>query len=95
MLAPDSVAVPAPVLVTPPLPASTALTSPPDRANVPEEDSVPALIKRPTGSRCFCVWLVPPRSSVPPDTVVDPEVLPNVPLPESCRVPALTVVPPV
>ena len=42
----------------------------------------------------FWVCVVPPRSSVPPATVVAALVLPSVPLPAICNVPALIVVPP-
>ena len=95
MLAPDSVTVPAPLLTTPPLPASTALAAPAASAKPPDDDSVPFWIVPPDKvTPPFCVCVVPPRSSVPPATAVVPEALPSLPLPESCRVPALTVVPP-
>jgi hypothetical protein len=94
-LAPDSVAVPAPLLATPPPPARTALTVPADRAKVPDDDRIPFWIVPPVSVMPpFCVCVVAPRSSVPPATVVAPAALPSVPLPESCSVPAFTVVPP-
>jgi hypothetical protein len=41
------------------------------------------------------VWLLAPRSRVPPLTVKAPAVAPRVPLPLISNVPAVTVVPPV
>ena len=94
-MAPDSVTVPEPVFETPPVPASAAPTVPADSAKAAEEDSVPFWIAPLVNvTPPFWVWLVPPRSSVPPDTVIAFEMAPSVPLPESCKVPALTVVPP-
>jgi hypothetical protein len=83
--------------LTPPVPASAALTVPPCSAKVPEEDSVPFWIVPPASvTPPFCVWLVPPRSSVPSAlTVVLPLVSPSVPLPASASVPPSTTVPPV
>ena len=96
MLAPDSVTVPVPFLTTPPLPARTALAAPAASAKPPVDDSVPFWIAPPDSvTPPFWVCVVAPRSSVPPATVVVPEALPSVPLPESCRVPSLTVVLPV
>ena len=88
--------VPEPLLITPPVPASAALTVPPASANVPDENSVPFCsvpldrVKPP-----FCVCVVAPRSRVPPATVVEPVVAPSVPLPASSRMPAFTRVLPV
>ena len=95
-MAPDSVTVPAPFLAMPPLPVSTALTVPEDRAKLPDEDSVPFWIVPPDSvTPPFWVCVVPPRSSVPPATAVVPVAAPSLPAPEICRVPPLTVVPPV
>ena len=95
-MAPESVTVSVPLLITSPAPASTALTVPFDRANIPDDDSVPFWIVPPVSvTPPFWVWLVPPRSSVPPDTVVELATAPSLPLPESWRVPAFTAVLPV
>src|ERR1700719_2613361 len=59
--------------------------------------AVPARLLRivpPLPFKAPTVWFVPFRSTVPPFTVRDPLVEPKVPEPESCNVPALTVVPP-
>ena len=96
MLAPDIVTVPAPLFTTPPLPARAALTVPADSAKPPDDENVPFCRVPPDrASPPFCVCVEPPRSSVPPVIVVAAAALPSVPLPESCRVPAFTAVPPV
>ena len=95
MLTPDSVTVPAPFLCNGPVPASTALTEPACTSNVPLDDNVPFEIVPPVSVKPpFCVWVVVPRSSVPPATVTAFAESPSVPLPDSASVPALTVVPP-
>jgi hypothetical protein len=95
VLAPDNVAVPAVVLLTPPVPASAALTVPACISKVPDDDNVPFCSVPPVSVRPpFCVWVVPPRSSVPPFIVVALPMLPSVPAPEICKVPAFTIVPP-
>ena len=67
-----------------------------DKAKDPDDDRMPFWIVPPDRVRPpFCVCVVLPRSRMPPDTVVDPVVAPSLPLPEICKVPALTVVPPV
>ena len=89
--------MPAPLLTTPPLPASTPVTEPSAKAKVPDDDRVPFWMTPPAISVTppFCVCVVPPRLSVPPDTVVVPDVAPSVPPVEICSVPPFTAVLPV
>jgi hypothetical protein len=83
--------------LTPPVPASVALTVPPCSAKVPEEDSAPFWIVPPARvTPPFWVWLVPPRSSVPSAlTVVLPSASPSVPSLVRASEPAYDDVPPV
>ncbi|ODU72243.1 MAG: hypothetical protein ABT11_01355 [Novosphingobium sp. SCN 66-18] len=79
------------------MPASAARIVPPCSAKVLEEASVPFWIVPPARvTPPFCVWLVPPRLSVPLAlTVVEPLVSPSAPSPASASVPPQTTVPPV
>lgn len=54
--------------------------------------SVPLEIRPPGMDTAPLVWLVLPRSSVPPETVRVQVVAPRVPPPDMVSVPALTVV---
>jgi hypothetical protein len=97
-LTPESVTVPAVVFCSAPVPASAALTLPDCRPKMPDDDSVPFWMVPPPCSVTPPFWVcgVPPRSriAVAPFTVVALPVLPSVPAPEICKVPALTMVPP-
>ena len=99
MLAPENVAVPAVVLLTPPVPASTALTVPDCMSNVAVDDSVPFWMVPPACNETppFCVCVVPPRSriAVAPFTVTAFVIAPSVPAPVSASVPLVMLVLPV
>jgi hypothetical protein len=95
---PLSTNVPAVVFCSAPVPASAALTLPAWTPKVPEDDSVPFWMVPPPCRLTppFWVCVVPPRSRIAlaPFTVVAVPVLPSVPAPDICKVPAFTVVPP-
>ena len=89
---PESEVVPV-ELVTPPVPLRAALTVPPCRLNVEEEDRVPfEIVPLVSVTPPLTVCVVVPRLSVPPDTVSEFEFAPRVPDPEIVSVPLLTVV---
>ena len=93
VLAPESVSVPAVVFVALP-PARVAETVPASKAKVVAV-SVPFSIVPPVSVAVPTVSARVPRSKVPPLTVKEPASARWSPAPESRRLPALTVVPPV
>ena len=93
---PETVAEPAPVLLRPTEPASTALaaTVPPERSKAAPEVSVPFWMVPEVRESEPTVSAKPPRSKVPPETVNAP-VSARTPAAPRVRVPLVTEVPPV
>ena len=92
---PESVTVPAVVLVRPPFPVSVDETVPDSNAYVPEDEIVPPVrdpLVSVTPPFSVCVVEAPERSTVPPLTVSALVLAPSLPDPETLRVAPLATV---